>query len=772
MAAGGSAGVGKTKVNLEPLARAGRFFARLVVGGVALIVLGFAGFVFYFSNDPDLPQVEGLSEYKALRSTRVLDRNGVLIGEVGNARHTPLPFDKLPEPLRRAALADTPGFVDGSGVHLASVVGALLAAVVPARAPEGQGGIALELARAAFPQPGGGLRARLRDAALVLQATRKLSRATMVELRLNLADFGGGLTGVEEAARRFLGKSATQMDDGQAALLLGLLEVTPRIDPRKEPQIAKEKQCGVLRRMAAAGSLTAARAQQICREPLAFGSEARRRLSTVPEVVAAVEALLAEKSQNGGGDALGLQVKTAIDFTLQSHAWEVVERGLESLDRRLGVVGPSGRVEGVAAERRKVALARAHPRGLAPFEIVEGVVERVERDPRNPRQGRIVIDVGGGMGAVDLAEEPRFAGGADPADRPLSARVRAGDLLYVRHAPERLSIDEGAAPVELPLALELGPHAALVALEPKERHVVAVVGGYGSFAGSPDRTRRALPPGDILLPVVAGAGIESLRFTAWHLRGPLAFADRGALGKIANVIGAPVIREFAARAGVVNPLPQADGSAPATAVAAGVTPLELANLFATFVQNGRGGVPVLWPEEAVAPSDGPPVIRAGTGYIVTSLLVSAAKGGVTRAVGEKLQRPVAAYAATTREGDAWFVGYTPELVTAVWVGYDDERRLAPARGGGRAAANPAEELGLAFLELALDGKPPREFTRPSGVTAVRIDPRTGYPLDADAPPTVGVVEVYLPGTEPRAPAPSRDLLPPLDIPQGLDEEDE
>jgi penicillin-binding protein 1A len=91
---------------------------------------------------------------------------------------------------------------------------------------------------------------------------------------------------------------------------------------------------------------------------------------------------------------------------------------------------------------------------------------------------------------------------------------------------------------------------------------------------------------------------------------------------------------------------------------------------------------------------------------------------------------------------AWFVGYTPELVAVAWVGFDDERALG-TRG---TRPNPAEEIWLTFMKRALADRPGTRFARPGTVIAVRIDPRTGRRLEqADA----GVEELFLHGTQPR-----------------------
>ena len=145
--------------------------------------------------------------------------------------------------------------------------------------------------------------------------------------------------------------------------------------------------------------------------------------------------------------------------------------------------------------------------------MVEGIVERVENDEHDPKLGRLFVDIGAGaedarhQGVVDFGLEPRYAKGT----KPLADRFKPGDLVRVRLATERPQPDGGPAP----LALELGPQAAMVVMDPATHEILALVGGYDYHAGGFDRSQRAhRQPGSAFKPFVYGAAIEARKITA------------------------------------------------------------------------------------------------------------------------------------------------------------------------------------------------------------------------------------------------------------------
>ena len=218
-------------------------------------------------------------------------------------------------------------------------------------------------------------------------------------------------------------------------------------------------------------------------------------------------------------------------------------------------------------------------------------------------------------GVVDFSLEPRYAKGP----KPLADRFKAGDLVRVRLADERPHKEDGP----MPLALELGPQAAMVVMDPITREVLALVGGYDYHAGGFDRSQRAhRQPGSAFKPIVYGAAVEAHRITPatilndapevyelWkpqnyekeEFRGPvrartaLAHSINTVAIKVLSDVGLDQARAFATRVGITSPIPQDVGLSLALGSVV-VSPMELANAFSTFASGGIVGQPITDPQ--------------------------------------------------------------------------------------------------------------------------------------------------------------------------------
>jgi penicillin-binding protein 1A len=191
---------------------------------------------------------------------------------------------------------------------------------------------------------------------------------------------------------------------------------------------------------------------------------------------------------------------------------------------------------------------------------------------------------------------------------------------------------------------------------------------------------------------------------------------------------------------------------------------ELTKAYAVFANRGSGfrpifikkildrdgnlleeNLPLFFSEES---SKEEQIITPQTAFLMTYLLEGVVKHG-TGWRARSLDRPVAAKTGTTDQFmDAWFIGYTPELVTGVWVGFDEERSLGENETGARAAS----PIWVAFMAKVLKDKPIRDFLSPEdGIEFVKIDPKTGQiSLEKE-----GILECFREGTGPT----QKDPLP-------------
>ncbi len=755
-----------------------KFVVRMGLVVVIVGIAALAGLFFYYSNDPNLPSIGKLADYRPPQITRVLDRHGVVVGEIGKERRTMVSISKIPKHLIDAVVAaEDPEFFRHQGVDYRGILRAIVRFVpgwLSGGTTPGGSTITQQVVKQLVLSPEKALRRKIQEIILARQLSQRLSKQEILEIYLNHNNYGAGHYGCEEGAKYYFGKSVTDINLAEAAVLAGVPQIPSKLDPRRHPTAAKNRQCYVLRRMVEQQMLDRAQAETLCDAPIVLAREPPPRANLAPEVVGSVHGRLLETWGAAKLDTLGLTVKTTIDMYLQGLARESLERGLESLDVRQGFRGPSQRLSGKALDKHRAELHATHKMGLSDSAIVEGIVERIEKNATDPRQGRLYVDVGSAVGVVDLIEESRYTAGPTP----LLDRFKPGDLVRVRAAPDRAQREDRPSSKQPPLALELGPQAAMVVMDPQTREVLALVGGYDFHPGGFDRARRAeRQAGSAFKPFVYAAAIDSKKYTAasivndapevydlWkpqnyekeQFRGPVrlrtALADsiNTVAIKLCADVGLPMVREMAGRAGLYSPMP--DDLGLAMALGAGtVTPLELANAYATFAAAGRRGEPRLIldiGEPAAATPTTEASIRPETAYVVLSLMRSVVEDGTAKAAGARLKRPIAGKTGTSSGyKDAWFVGFTPDLLAAVWVGFDDNKKL----GRGEAGAKAALPIWIDFMAKALTDRPAKDFPQPPGVTIMRIDPATGLL----APPGGrGIDEVFVAGTAPTEVAPS------------------
>jgi penicillin-binding protein 1A len=217
----------------------------------------------------------------------------------------------------------------------------------------------------------------------------------------------------------------------------------------------------------------------------------------------------------------------------------------------------------------------------------------------------------------------------------------------------------------------------------------------------------------------------------------------------------PAVVQFARQLGIKSEL---DPSLALALGASGVRPIEMVNAYATFATGGHyapyrivrsikdsHGKSVRLPD-AEPERD---VMKPAAAYVLTSMLQSVVEEGTAKAA-RKLNRPAAGKTGTSNNArDAWFVGYTPEIVAGVWVGFDDQRSL----GKGETGAKAALPIWMDVIQAAVGDRPAVQFPVPEGVERVRIDPKTG--LRAYEGMQDAIDEVFVTGT-----APTQTALPP------------
>ena len=735
-------------LNPTVLKRIGKYAG---IGALALAVLGALSVALVVRHyEAKLPSVEQLkSGYQPAQVTRVFARDGTLLGSVFTERRTVVPFADVPGHVKLSFLAaEDATFYEHEGLNYFGMLRALFANLRAGGTRQGASTITQQVVKNLLLSPERTYERKIKETILARRLEQELGKDDIFFLYLNHVFLGHGRYGVEEASRYYFAKRARDLDLAEAALLAGIAPAPERFSPRSNSQRALARRSYVLDQMLEKGFVTKELHDQAKSEPLRLAPSVEEESELAPELVSYarkfLDRMVGERAKKGG-----YSLYTTIDPKLQAAARKSVREGLAAYGARQKVEAP------FTAKTRKLWGAPFSGRPQ-PNRIYVATVVSVD-DAR----GSIDVKVGERTGRVSLAHEERY----NPKHLRPSEFCEVEALLRVSMP----SVVDGPDPV--PVRLELGPEAALVAIEPRTREVRALIGNYEALAGGLDRATQARrQPGSSFKPFVFGYALASRRFTAASVlelppdpklkdadpsvprrlpvRLGIAKSDNAASEALLEAVGGPNVIEWAHALGIESELK------PTPSLALGayeVTPLEIANAFASFASGGEYASPrliakVLGPDREELPlPETPPkrrVISEEEAYLVTSLLRSVVEQGTARRASS-LGRPLAGKTGTTnRAKDAWFVGYSTELVASTWVGYDDALPL----GYGEEGANTALPIWMGFMKAAHQGRPSTDFPRPRGIVTASVDPRTG--LLAYAGQTDALEEEFLEGTVP------------------------
>jgi len=491
-----------------------------------------------------------------------------------------------------------------------------------------------------------------------------------------------------------------------------------------------------------------------------------------------------------GRDALyreGLKIYTGVNIEMQKAAHQEVIKGLRDLDRRQGYHGPLKHLSEEEIEDFFSKESKYGPKQLLNLaENIQGVVIGVD-----DKAGQVMVRIGNGKGRIEM-EDMRWARKTNPEVAYYQDRLRKpSDAFKVGDVIEIKVKGEPDAEGVWPLSLEQTPEAqsALLSIEAETGIVKVMIGGRNFKESQFNRAIQSRrQPGSAFKPIIYTAALDKGYTAATEIiDSPIVFDDptndftwkpknygkkfygptllREALAKSRNVVTIKILQDigidyaidYARKLGITAPLSHDLSIALGSS---GVSLLEIVDAYSVFANSGYLIEPSFVTKivdrngkilEEMNPSR-KKVIEKSTAYIMTSLLEEVVQNGTGKRV-KALGRPAAGKTGTTNNlFDAWFVGYTPELITGTWVGYDDKRSLGKGETGSRAAS----PIWLGFMQAALKDKPVRVFKVPEGVVFAKIDAETGLLPIPESKKTI--FECFKDGTVPTEHSPKPDTF--------------
>jgi len=731
---------------------------------VLLLAAAAAVGLVYWEITTTLPPVEKLAQYRPPVATQVLADDDTVIGEFYFEKRYLVPIEQIPVVVRNAFIAaEDDGFYRHGGVDPLSVLRAFINNTVAGGRVQGGSTITQQVVKSLLLSPRKSYERKLKEMFLAMQLERQLSKDEILYLYLNHIYLGSGAYGVAAAAQEYFGKPLADLTVAEAALLAGLPQAPSRYSPFKHWPRAKARQRYVLDRMAEVHFITRLEAAAAMREPLALASR-KGSYMTAPYYVEHVRRLLEDKYGETAVYALGLRVHTAVNLRMQAAAEAALRDGLQELSAREHYNGAVRHLspaesEAFLRDQRQAMLGRALERGRSYEAMVTGAATAA---------------ASGHATAVRLQVGP-FKGvltGAARDDATANA-THVGDVRRVRLADAPGNNDV----YQFVRDQDSSVQGALIALEPATGAVKAMVGGTDFDSSQFNRAvQGARQPGSAFKPLIYAAALdhgftpatiivdepisfqdhnavwmphnyEEKYFGPTTLREALTFSRNVVTVKVATRLGIKPLVQYIRHLGIRSRL------APNLSLALGsseVTLLDLAAAYGVFANEGRRVEPrfitrITDQQGAVIDETTPqsePVISPETAYLITSMMQSVIDHGTGRRAKE-IGRPAAGKTGTTNDmNDAWFLGYTPQLLAGLWVGFDEQHTLGKGETGGHVAAPIWER----FMERALDNQPILDFPVPPGIGFVLINKQTGQralPGDGGA-----LLECFRRGTEP------------------------
>jgi penicillin-binding protein 1A len=703
---------------------------------------------------------------------RVYTRSGQIIAQIGEQRRIPVTFEEIPEVVKQSFLAaEDDRFFQHSGVDFVSVLRALLVNLVSGDRAQGASTITMQAARNMFLSQDKTWRRKLQETFLTYRMEREFTKEQIFGLYLNVIFFGQRAYGVAAATETFFGKPLETITVAEAATLAGIPKAPSRYNPIVNPQLAKARRGYVLRRMRELGFIDE-ETERNAREEEVHASAHAPFYDVEAPYVAEMARLEIRARYGPAAESQGYKVFTTLDARLQSAANRALRIGLIEYDRRHGWRGRVGRIalQGTPTEELlEASLVEYASIGMLIPAVVVSVGEKSAH----------VYIKGSGYADIDWQGLEWVLRKEDtPPEEPVvgtaSQIVASGDVVHV--------VTDGSGKAQLAQIPEA--QGALVAVDPNDGAISALVGGFDYFSNKYNRVTQARrQPGSAFKPFLYSAAIEN-GFTPASvlLDAPVVLEERGAetvwrpensgglfhgptrlreaLVRSRNLVSIRLLRELGTQYSIdyVSRFGFGPERIPRDLTLAlgtlQLTPLEVANGFATFANGGYRVQPYFidrienpagqtiyraapttvctqcgLPPEQIAER----VITPQNAWLITDMMADVVARGTGRRAMALGRRDLAGKTGTTNDAkDTWFNGFNRSLVATVWVGFDQERPL----GEGEEGARTAVPIWVHFMREALKAVPEQPRPMPDGLIRLRISPDTGMLASAENPDAV------------------------------------
>ncbi len=707
----------------------------LCVFGVGLVAI--AILVTY----PKLPSLDSLQHYQPKMPLTIYSADGEVIGIYGEQRREFTKIGDFPEVLRNAVIAaEDKRFYQHWGVDVWGVARAVVGNIVAGGVQSGASTITQQVAKNFYLSSEKTFTRKFNEALLAYKIEQSLSKDKILELYFNQIYLGQRAYGFASAAQIYFNKDVRELTLAEAAMLAGLPKAPSAYNPIVNPERAKLRQKYILNNMLEEKMITLQQRDQALNEELHYERFVQKIDQSALYVAEMVRQELYEKY---GEDAYtqGFKVYTTVRTDHQKVATEALRKALRNFDRGSSYRGAESYIDLSKGEDVEETVSQY----LSGLYTVDKMVPAVVLDVT--KRKNVVIQLPSGKRVTLDGRSLGFAARAVNNEKMGESRIRRGSVIRVRNNGGRWVV------VQEPLL-----QGALVSLDAKTGAVRALVGGYDFHSKTFNRAAQAMrQPGSTFKPFIYSAALsKGMTASTMVNDAPISLPGKGANGsvwtpknsdgrysgyitlrqaltasknmvsiRILMSIGVGYAQQYIQRFGFKpSELPASLSMALGTGE---TTPLKIAEAYSVFANGGyrvsshvidkiydSDGRLRAQMQPLVAGQNAPQAIDPRNAYIMYKIMQDVVRVGTARGAAALGRSDIAGKTGTTNDNkDAWFVGFNPDVVTAVYIGFDKPKSMGRAGYGGTIAV----PVWVDYMRFALKGGQGKGMKVPEGVVS-------------------------------------------------------
>ena len=736
------------------------FLTRFLIIFFILLVVFLFSTLWYFSIG--LPDYKKLSNYQPPISSRVYSEDGKLIAEYALQKRLFVPYESIPDVVVNSFLsAEDKNFFNHPGIDAKGILRAVIkniSNISQNRRLEGASTITQQVAKNFLLTNEVSMKRKIKEAILAFRIERAYSKERILELYLNQIYLGQGTYGIAAASLEYFDKSIKELDYSDAALLAALPKAPSRYDPYKYPDVGKFRRNLVLKNLMDNGFINEKELQKLKLTKLNLK---KRKIEIVNEANSYTEEVRRSVNENYGFEKLykqGLSIKTPLNINYQIQAIKSLRKGIEDYDKRHGYRGPIVNKFKNKNWKKKLDNFQLDPTlKWMSVEITDVLNNGIKFKSINKPE-KVII------GKINLKNIKWTI----PRKKNIFDRFSVGDIIFVKKENNSWSLKQYPK-----------VNGGIVVLDPYTGDIKALAGGFNFKSSEFNRVTQAKrQPGSAFKPIVYAAALENgfapntivldapfvvsqgVGLKNWKpenygkkfygpstLRKGIEYSRNLMTIRIASSIGLNKILDLSKKLDIYDDIPELLS---VSLGAAETTLLSLTSAYATFINGGKKIEPTLisriqdrrgktifqvknrecincdkfvnqFSDLPKIENTNKQVISKETAYQMTSIL----RGAVERGTAKKLKSlnvPLAGKTGTTNDNfDAWFIGFSSNLIIGVYIGFDNPRTLGKFETGSKAALPIFKN----FVQNALYKEDFREFKIPEDIYLTSLNYDTG-----------------------------------------------